>query len=65
MHKNPFAPCNLDGKRWIEEKVFEMIKLLNSEELPESNPSCENCAYAHQRIITEKKTSDQKTSSSY
>jgi hypothetical protein len=45
---------------WIEEKVFEMIKLLNSEELPESNPSCENCAYAHQRIITENKTSDEK-----
>jgi hypothetical protein len=47
----------------IEEKVFEMIKLLNSEELPESNLSCENCAYAHQRIITEKNTSDQKAKS--
>ena len=33
---------------WIEEKVTEMIALLNSEELPEINSSCENCAYAHQ-----------------
>ncbi len=38
---------------WIEEKVIEMIDLLNSEELPEINSSCENCAYAHQRTIKE------------
>ena len=38
---------------WIEEKVTEMIALLNSEELPEINSSCENCAYAHQRAIKE------------
>lgn len=38
---------------WIEEKVVEMIALLNSEELPEKNDSCENCAYAHQRSIKE------------
>jgi hypothetical protein len=38
---------------WIEEKVTEMIALLNSEELPEINSSCENCAYAHQRTIKE------------
>ena len=40
---------------WIEEKVFEMIKLLNSDELPKSNLFCENCAYAGQRIIAAKK----------
>jgi len=34
---------------WIEDKVLEMINLLNSEKLPENNPSCENCAYALQR----------------
>jgi hypothetical protein len=33
---------------WIEEKVIEMINLLNSEKIPEGNPSCENCAYANQ-----------------
>ena len=30
-----------------------MIEILNSEELPEINSSCENCAYAHQRTIKE------------
>jgi hypothetical protein len=39
---------------WIEEKVLEMIQVLNSHEMPESNPSCENCAYALQRTISEK-----------
>ena len=38
---------------WIEEKVTEMIAILNSRDLPEGNPSCENCAYAHQRAIKE------------
>ena len=38
---------------WIESKVREMIDLLNSEELPEINSSCENCAYAYQRAIKE------------
>ena len=38
---------------WIEEKVLEMIQLLNSGEMPESNPSCENCAYVLQRTIIE------------
>ena len=39
---------NLD---WIDEKVLEMIDLLNSQKLPEANPSCENCAYVKQRNI--------------
>ena len=34
---------------WIEAKVYEMIGLLNSDKVPENNPSCENCAYALQR----------------
>ena len=34
---------------WIEGKVWEMIAVLNSHDLPASNPSCENCAYAGQR----------------
>ena len=36
---------------WIEGKVLDMIDLLNSKELPEANPSCENCAYVQQRNI--------------
>jgi hypothetical protein len=39
---------------WIEEKVIEMIQVLNSHEMPKSNPSCENCAYVLQRTISEK-----------
>jgi hypothetical protein len=39
---------------WIEEKVLEMINLLNSVKLPENNPSCENCAYALQRSKMER-----------
>ncbi len=38
---------------WIEDKVQEMIEVLNSTELPEPTPSCENCAYAHQRAAIE------------
>ena len=38
---------------WIEGKLAEMIQVLNSTELPEVNPSCENCAYANQRAIIE------------
>ena len=38
---------------WIEDKVWEMITVLNSHELPDSNLSCENCAYACQRTSIE------------
>ena len=34
---------------WIDERLWEMIGVLNSTEVPESNPSCENCAYARAR----------------
>jgi hypothetical protein len=37
------------NSKWIEDRVWDMIDLLNSEELPNNNPSCENCAYALQR----------------
>lgn len=40
---------------WLPEKIEEMIRLMNSEKLPESNESCENCAYARERILHEKK----------
>lgn len=38
---------------WIEEKVWGMIAVLDSHNLPDSNPSCENCAYAVQRTSVE------------
>jgi hypothetical protein len=34
---------------WIDERVQNMIDCMNSDKLPESNISCENCAYARQR----------------
>ncbi len=48
IFEETLVPYKWDSS-WIEDKVSEMINLLNSEELPESNPSCENCAYALQR----------------
>ena len=38
---------------WIPRKVSEMINCMNSEEIPESNVACKNCAYAKQRGIVE------------
>ena len=34
---------------WIDEEVQNMIDCMNSDEIPESHMSCENCAYARQR----------------
>ena len=39
---------------WIEKRVFEMLEILNSDKMPESNLACENCAYSRQRAIMEK-----------
>ena len=36
---------------WIEEKILEMLSILNSYKIPAANPSCENCAYARQRTM--------------
>ena len=33
---------------WIEGKLEEMIALINQNEIPNSNQSCKNCAYAEQ-----------------
>ena len=46
------VPYNWDTS-WIDEKLKEMITTLNSKDLPDSNPSCENCAYARQRTLKE------------
>ena len=34
---------------WLDEQVQNMIDCMNSDKLPESHVSCENCAYAKQR----------------
>ena len=41
------------NSHWISEKVSEMIDLINQTEVPEGNPSCNNCAYAMQRAMIE------------
>ena len=38
---------------WIPEKLTEMVAVLNSRELPASNPACANCAYARKRSLLE------------
>ena len=37
------------SSEWIPEKLNQMLQTLNNENIPESNISCENCAYAKQR----------------
>ena len=39
------------NSNWIPSKLDEMVKTLNSENIPQSNESCENCAYARERSI--------------
>jgi len=38
---------------WLDEQIQNMIDCMNSDKLPESNVSCENCAYARQRNLIE------------
>ncbi len=38
---------------WLEKSLSEMIAVLNSRELPGSNPFCENCACAFERTKAE------------
>ena len=42
---------------WIEDKVVEMIDVLNSDDAPFGNLSCENCACARQRTLMENEIS--------
>jgi len=42
------VPYELD-ESWIPKKIDEMIKTINSKNIPVSNKSCMNCAYAYQR----------------
>ena len=38
---------------WIDGELREMVKTLNSYQVPEPRSSCENCAYARQRALPE------------
>ena len=42
------------SSNWIHGKVTEMINLLNNNNIPDTNQSCKNCAYARQRSLLEK-----------
>ena len=33
---------------WIENKLDEMVNLMNNSQIPEPNLSCKNCAYSEQ-----------------
>ncbi len=33
---------------WLKNRSDEMVALMNQSDIPESNPSCKNCAYADQ-----------------
>jgi|TARA_B100001964_G_scaffold94400_1_gene105862 hypothetical protein len=39
---------------YLEDKIQKMINVMNSEKVPDSNESCENCAYAKQRSVIDK-----------
>ena len=39
---------------WIPKKLDDMMKTLNSDNIPDSNECCENCAYTSQRLNLEK-----------
>ena len=40
---------------WIEKELQAMIQVLHSDDLPESTEACENCAYARQRSLLERR----------
>ena len=42
--KTTLIPYRVDTS-WIEEKIVEMKDVLNSEKVPETEKSCEKCAY--------------------
>lgn len=52
LFEETLVPYEWDGN-WIDGSLGEMINILLSSELPESEPACENCAYAHQRAHAE------------
>ena len=38
----------------LENEIQEMIDVFNSDNVPESNKLCKNCAYARQRSVIDK-----------
>jgi len=44
------VPYELDYS-WVEAEVLRMSSVLNSNQLPDNNPACENCAYSRQRAL--------------
>ena len=53
MHfEQTIVPCVLDAS-WIKDSMRDLIDVLNSPELPASNPACENCAWDRERALIE------------
>ena len=48
LFEETLVPYKLNFE-WVDSQIVALLKLLKSEEMPDSNPSCENCAYARQR----------------
>ena len=46
------VPYDWDSS-WIPAKLEELLNVVNSNELPNANTSCEQCAYARERVIME------------
>jgi hypothetical protein len=44
---------------WIPGEIDKMVEVLNSQTLPDANPSCENCAYSRSRAFIEYSLSDE------
>ena len=44
------VPVEISDKG-LEDEVQEMLDLMNSENLPNSNPKCKNCAYSKRRAL--------------
>ncbi len=52
-----FEPTLIHTKvkfNYLEKEIEEMIKVFNSDDVPESNKLCKNCAYARQRSVIDK-----------
>ena len=52
LFEETLVPYRLDLS-WIEKAVKDMNDVLNSEQLPDINIHCENCAYARERALIE------------
>ena len=48
MHFDEYLIPYQWNTEWVEDKIDEMINIMNSYEIPTANPCCRNCAYSEQ-----------------